>query len=94
VGPLPFAQSLSTPPFFLQRTDSLDRADLFANFKPGGKYERIVAIYRAYGGFEPVFDRALIDVLPPTVRWIAHNGAGYDSIDIKACKDRGMYSRF
>jgi len=72
------------------RTDSLDRTDLLANLKPGGKYERIVAIYRAYRGTEPVFDRALIDALPPTVRWIAHNGAGYDSIDIKACKDKGI----
>jgi len=69
-------------------TDSLDRNDLLANFKPGGKYDRIVAIYRAYRGTEPAFDQTIIDSLPPTVRWIAHNGAGYDSIDIKACKDR------
>ena len=67
---------------------------MLANLKPGGKYERIVAIYRAYRGTEPVFDRALIDVLPPTVRWIAHNGAGYDSIDIKACKDKGTSRQF
>ncbi len=75
--------------FSLQRTDSLERADLLANLKPGGKYDHIVAIYRAYRGKEPIFDRAVIDALPPTVRWIAHNGAGYDSIDIKACKDKG-----
>ena len=74
--------------------DSLDRADFSANLKPGGKYEGIVAIYRTNESAEHVgtFDRALIDVLPPAVRWIAHNGAGYDSIDVKACKEKGMSS--
>lgn len=71
--------------------DSLDRADFSANLKPGGKYEGIVAIYRTNESAEHVgiFDRALIDVLPPAVRWIAHNGAGYDSVDVKACKEKG-----
>ena len=26
-----------------------------------------------------VFDHALIETLPPRVRWIGHSGAGYDS---------------
>ena len=71
--------------------DSLDRADFFANLKPGGKYEGVVAIYRVNESAEHVgvFDKALIDVLPPTLRWIAHNGAGYDAIDVKACKEKG-----
>jgi lactate dehydrogenase-like 2-hydroxyacid dehydrogenase len=71
--------------------DSLDRADFFASLKPGGKYDRTVAIYRANESAEYVgiFDRALIDALPPTVRWIAHNGAGYDPVDVKACKEKG-----
>jgi lactate dehydrogenase-like 2-hydroxyacid dehydrogenase len=50
-----------------------------------------VAIYRVNESAEHVgvFDKALIDVLPPTLRWIAHNGAGYDAIDVKACKEKG-----
>lgn len=71
--------------------DSLDRADLLANLTQGGKYEGTVAIYRDNTSAERVgvFDRALIGALPPGVRWIAHNGAGYDPIDVNACKEKG-----
>jgi len=74
------------------RMDSLDRADLFVNLKPGGKYDRTVAIYRTNGSAEHVgvFDQALIDALPPTVRWIAHNGAGYDPVNVRACEEKGI----
>ena len=71
--------------------DSLDRADLFANLNQGGKYDGMVAIYRDNTSAERigVFDRELIEALPPSVRWIAHNGAGYDQIDVNACKEKG-----
>jgi len=71
--------------------DSRDCADLLANLKPGGKYERTVAIYRTWESAERVgvFDRALIEALPPNVRWIAHNGAGYDQVDVRACREKG-----
>ncbi|KAI0000904.1 D-isomer specific 2-hydroxyacid dehydrogenase [Russula vinacea] len=64
----------------------------FRESQAGGKVRRTVAIYRANESAEHVgiFDRALIDALPPTVRWIAHNGAGYDPIDVKACKEKGI----
>jgi len=72
--------------------DSLDREEFFANLKPGGKYERMVAIYRTYDSSQVVgdFDRALIDALPPNVRWVAHNGAGYDQVDVRACREKGI----
>ncbi|KAH9956537.1 D-isomer specific 2-hydroxyacid dehydrogenase [Russula dissimulans] len=72
--------------------DSFDRADFLANLKSGGRYERTVAIYRTNESSEHVgvFDRALLEGLPSTVRWIAHNGAGYDQIDIRACTDKGI----
>jgi len=38
-----------------------------------------------------VFDKALIDGLPSSVRWIAHNGAGYDPVDVYACMAKGIY---
>jgi len=74
------------------RMGSLDRADFLADLQPGGKYERAVAIYRTNESAEHVgvFDRALIEALPPNVRWIAHNGAGYDQIDVRACKEKGI----
>lgn len=31
------------------------------------------------------FDKEFIDKLPPTLRFICHNGAGYDQIDVDAC---------
>jgi lactate dehydrogenase-like 2-hydroxyacid dehydrogenase len=72
--------------------DSPDRADLFANLKQGGKYEGTVVIYRDNTSADRVgvFDRALIGALPPGVKWIAHNGAGYDQIDVHACKEKGI----
>ena len=35
------------------------------------------------------FDQELIDVLPSSLRFVSHNGAGYDSIDAAACAARG-----
>ncbi|KAL2213930.1 hypothetical protein CC79DRAFT_1375375 [Sarocladium strictum] len=36
------------------------------------------------------FDEELISALPPSVRFIAHNGAGYDNIDIGSCTARSI----
>ena len=72
--------------------DSPNRADLLKNLKPGGKYAGIICVYRhnisakAIG----VFDLEIISALAETgVKWIAHNGAGYDQIDISACISKG-----
>jgi glyoxylate reductase len=35
-------------------------------------------------------DTELIDHLPSSLRFICHNGAGYDSIDVPACTARGI----
>jgi glyoxylate reductase len=35
-------------------------------------------------------DKALIDALPSSVKWIAHKGAGYDDVDVSACKAKGI----
>lgn len=50
-----------------------------------------MAIYRENDSASKIgtFDKALIDGLPSTVRWIAHNGAGYDPVDVYACKAKG-----
>ncbi len=36
------------------------------------------------------FDQELIDLLPSSLKFISHNGAGYDSIDASACAARGI----
>ncbi|KAF9485942.1 hypothetical protein BDN70DRAFT_916492 [Pholiota conissans] len=73
--------------------DSPDRESFLAEFGPGGKYENTIGIYRENESAKKigVFDKALIDGLPSSVRWIAHNGAGYDPVDVNACKSRGIY---
>ena len=37
------------------------------------------------------FDVELLSVLPKTLKYICHNGAGYDNIDIPACSENGAF---
>ncbi|EED83863.1 predicted protein [Postia placenta Mad-698-R] len=76
------------------RMDSADRADFLAGLKPGGKYEGIVGFYRHNVSSAQIglFDREIIDGLAAAgVKWIAHNGAGYDQIDVLYCKEKGIF---
>ncbi|KAI0821357.1 D-isomer specific 2-hydroxyacid dehydrogenase [Irpex lacteus] len=72
--------------------DSPDRADFLANLKPGGKYEGVVGVYRHNVSADRIgiFDKEIVDALAASVKWIAHNGAGYDQIDVAACKAKGI----
>jgi len=74
------------------RMDSLDRADFLAGFKSGGKYEGTIGMFRQNGSSDRIgyFDPELVQALPSTVKWIAHNGAGYDQINVDACKAKGI----
>jgi lactate dehydrogenase-like 2-hydroxyacid dehydrogenase len=71
--------------------DSPDRASFLAECKPRGKYDGIVGIYRENESARAigVYDKEIINGLPQSLKWIAHNGAGYDPVDVHACKDRG-----
>ena len=72
--------------------DSPDRADFLKNLDSGGKYAGIVGLYRHNTSAHKigVFDSEIIYALAETgVKWIAHNGAGYDQIDISACISKG-----
>ena len=75
--------------------DSPNRAEFFAGLQPGGKYDGIVGIYRHNVSADHIgiFDKELVDKLPASVKWIAHNGAGYDQIDVAACKARGTHDQ-
>jgi len=72
--------------------DSKSRPEFLDNLKPEGKYHGIVGIYRHNSSAERigVFDGPLIDALAPSVRWIAHNGAGYDQIDVSDILPTGI----
>ncbi|KAH0829186.1 D-isomer specific 2-hydroxyacid dehydrogenase [Lanmaoa asiatica] len=74
--------------------DSPDRADFLAGLKPGGKYDGTVGIYRNNTSADQigVFDKEIIHALAETgtVKWIAHNGAGYDQIDVLECGAKGI----
>ncbi|RPD59510.1 hypothetical protein L227DRAFT_162801 [Lentinus tigrinus ALCF2SS1-6] len=74
------------------RMDSSNRDEFFAGLQKGGKYDGIVGIYRhnISADYIGIFDKELIAKLPSSVKWIAHNGAGYDQIDVTACKERGI----
>ena len=71
--------------------DSPTKAHFLENLQ--SKYANIVGIYRHNTSADRIgiFDKDLVNALPESVKWIAHNGAGYDQIDIAACKARGKY---
>jgi len=79
---------------YVQYMDSLNRSDFLEGFCPGGKYSDVVGIYRENMSAEKIgpFDKELINGLSSSVKWIAHNGAGYDPVDVKACLSRGIHS--
>lgn len=73
--------------------DSQNRAEFLAAFESGGKYADVVGIFRQYSSAERIgiFDKEVIEGLSPSVKWIAHNGAGYDSVDVQACIAKGIF---
>jgi glyoxylate reductase len=71
--------------------DSRSRSEFLEAFRPGGKYSNVVGIFRENSSAEKIgiFDKEIIYGLSPSVKWIAHNGAGYDPVDVYACMSRG-----
>lgn len=57
-----------------------------------GSYSDVVAIYRSNEStsLTGAFDADLVSKLPLSVKYICHNGAGYDNIDVAACSSRGI----
>jgi len=70
--------------------DSPTREHFRDTFLP--QHPNIVAIYRHNSSADKigVYDKELVDMLPSSVKYIAHNGAGWDQIDGAACKARGI----
>ncbi|CCG82495.1 putative Hydroxyisocaproate dehydrogenase [Taphrina deformans PYCC 5710] len=54
-----------------------------------GKFKDITAIYRLNStDYTGPFDQELVSKLPKSLRYICHNGAGYDNVDPAALLDR------
>ncbi|WWC65255.1 uncharacterized protein I303_107872 [Kwoniella dejecticola CBS 10117] len=71
---------------------SSSREEFYKDLASGGKYANIVGIYRHNDSASAigVFDKDLIEHLPSSVKYIAHNGAGYDQIDIAAATAKNI----
>ena len=67
------------------------RQDFLSKLK-GGEYNDVVAIYRSNDSTNVTgpFDKELVSSLPASLKYITHNGAGYDNIDIPACSERNI----
>ena len=68
-----------------------DRKTFITNCKEG-KYDNVVALYRSNTSVAETgpFDSEVVSVLPESLKYICHNGAGYDNIDVEACTGRGI----
>ncbi|TLD30639.1 hypothetical protein PspLS_02176 [Pyricularia sp. CBS 133598] len=70
---------------------STDRASFLAECASGA-FAGVVAAYRTFvsGRTTGRIDAELLAALPPTLRFICHNGAGYDQVDVAACTAAGV----
>ena len=71
------------------RTGSRDQ--FLSNCKTG-EYDDVVALYRSNMSTTVTgpFNQELVSALPKSLKFICHNGAGYDNIDVDACTRRGL----
>ncbi|KAG8888086.1 hypothetical protein FRB98_008423 [Tulasnella sp. 332] len=72
------------------RMDSPSREAFYEDLK--GKYAGTVVIYRHNSSSLRIgeFDEDIIAHLPESIKFIGHNGAGYDQIDVHACIKKGI----
>ncbi|KAG6017934.1 hypothetical protein E4U54_000007, partial [Claviceps lovelessii] len=58
-----------------------------------GAFDGVTTAYRNLESFDLTgrIDNELLDVLPSSLRFLCHNGAGYDQIDIPACTSHAVH---
>ena len=68
----------------LQEYPAGSRSDFLSKLK-AGEYDNVKIIYRSNDStaITGPFDAELVELLPESVKFICHNGAGYDNIDGK-----------
>ncbi|OGE48230.1 hypothetical protein PENARI_c031G09240 [Penicillium arizonense] len=65
-----------------------NRAEFIQECKDG-KLDGVVAIYRTFStSITGLVDEELVNIMPSSLKYIAHCGAGYDQIDVHACSAR------
>ncbi|KIX07408.1 uncharacterized protein Z518_02061 [Rhinocladiella mackenziei CBS 650.93] len=66
--------------------------DRFLSNCKNGEYNDVVALYRSNQSTSETgpFDQELVSALPKSLKYICHNGAGYDNIDVEACTQKGL----
>lgn len=64
----------------------------FVDLLKKGTYDGVVGLYRSNESARVTgpFDAEIIDLLPSTLKFICHNGAGYDNLDVDACTKKGQ----
>jgi len=72
--------------------ESTSREEFFKDLAPGGKYSDVVAIFHEGSSGKAVgpTNAEMIEHFPPSVKWIAHKGAGYDGFDTDALVKKGI----
>lgn len=67
-----------------------DRADLLEKFK--GEFANVVAIGTTFyaGARINKFDSKVVDAFPESVKYVCHNGAGYDILDAEYITHKGL----
>ncbi|RUO96158.1 D-isomer specific 2-hydroxyacid dehydrogenase, partial [Jimgerdemannia flammicorona] len=75
----------------IEYLSSKSRDEFFADCD--GKYQEIKVIYSHPDSHKTIgfFDQELIDRFPDSLKFICHNGAGYDTINVNAAASRGIY---
>jgi lactate dehydrogenase-like 2-hydroxyacid dehydrogenase len=82
-------QALSSIATLIQYPESGSREDFLSKCK-SGEFDGVVALYRSNDSNKITgnFNKELVDVLPESLKYICHNGAGYDNIEVEACTKR------
>ncbi|KAL1296683.1 hypothetical protein AAFC00_000160 [Neodothiora populina] len=67
------------------------REDFISKLK-AGDFDGVALIYRSNDSTSITgpFDNELVQLLPSSLKFICHNGAGYDNIDVNACTKRDI----
>lgn len=68
-----------------------DRAS-FLDEARSGAFDGCTVAYRTFESFDITgkVDEEMLSALPQSLRYICHNGAGYDQVDVPACTKRGI----
>ncbi|WPG98847.1 Hypothetical protein R9X50_00164500 [Acrodontium crateriforme] len=75
----------------LKEYENGSRSEFLSNIS-SGKYDDVEVIYRSNESTSVTgpFNAELVQALPKSVKFITHNGAGYDNIDVAACTAKSI----